>query len=788
MSLVKGLTPFAEDAQGRTRLNPSPRSDVPNPNPLPSLSPVASPVNSGGGTPAPSNASRLAEALSALNPALQRFGDVQAQQTQDDMPGKLSAALTGKSLSDQRDILANNPDFQNRMAQNLGAQMLGQAQADSTLDNIRQQYTTGGYDHSQPLDSFINPFITTDLQGNTNPHFAEAYRSRMLAGVATLRDAEAKYQANQSLQNQDDMIFGSIKATVGQALDTNASPQDAYKAIRNTFSTVKAVANRPFNEQEQLLVQYLGQMADGLKTDPNYAKQYSLINGILNTPRVDPSTGQNVGSLIDSPSLGGAAAKVLNGARDAFNSRDQFDNYQVKSNIHTLATTADPSFKATLDATSKAHPQWFTPDEMVSLGDAYNAAQIKQRALLQTQAAKDTALSGGLAAAQRGQLWSVGDANYADADGKVVKYSGDDIRKDVINRFEQGLDNKYAAVANTPAGQASRFRDEVQFYSNNLVKNEDWERELKSAPGAASTVVAAGGQVPQSLNDAYNLYMNLRGASPQLLQQHVDEPSQDFFELARVAQQYHNLDTSQALQIAARATTDPNWNHAAPGLSKKDITDKVTSGLRTMWGTDLTDVWNSDKPATEVVEDATMLNRGLGIPLDAAIKEASQRVQQNYSIINNTAVRTGDKQVPPNFSDLANDYINTFYDAHKADIDKMGFDKSDITLLNIGDTPNWALTFKGHPAPISLPGANFSIPQLYTMQQHRNAAAEATVKTALQRKDEPAFQIGDPDTPFNLQVLPGTHAGAEQKFKRENKSFESDHFKTDDTNNPVPGL
>lgn len=751
MALVRGLTPLTDEDQGRERLSPSRRGNIANPTPTPSLSPSASPVSTFI-SPPQSNAGRIADALSALNPALQRFSDTQAQETEDELPGKLSAALTGKSLKDQRDILASTPEFQNRMAQNLGSQMLGQAQADQTLDTIRQQYADGTYDRTQPLDNFINPFITGDLKDNTNPHFAEAYRTRMLAGVSALRDADTKARAEQSLQQQDDLIFGSIKATVGQALDSGASADDAYKAIRNTFATVKTVANRPFNEQEGLLVQYLGQMANGLKDDPQYEKKYALINGILNTERTDPTTGQKVGSLLDSPQLGGAAAKVLNAARDTFNGRQQVDNYQVKVDLHQLAATADPAFKPTLAREAKLHKDWFTDTELVSLGDAYNTAVDKQRAALAVQAQKDSIIAGGLQAAQRGQLWSVGDVHYTAPDGVVKVYTGDDIRKDAIARFEQTLDSKYAAVANTPEGQAARFRDQVQFYSANLVRNATWEQLLKSAPASASTAVAAGSNFPPNLAQAYDLYMRLRAASPQLLQQHVDEKSQDFFELARVAQQYHHLDPSQALQLAVRATTDPAWDRSAPELSRRDLYAKATEALHNnisdaltsareadnpLFGLvagfktfvsplDLGTTWNTDKPITEVIEDARMLHRGLGIPEGQAITEAASRVKQNYATINGTAVRVGDKRVPSDFANLATTYINHFYDTHREAIDKLGYDKSDITILNIGDTPNWALAFRGHPAPIALRGANFSIPQLY--QIVREKAAKETAR------------------------------------------------------------
>lgn len=785
MATVSGLRPVQRDrVQRSSGASSGERVQVNGPQGTPGLSPAAAPTFNYGG-PEANNASALADALSSLNPALQRFAQVEKAHEDDELPGKLARALTGKPLDEQGRIIKDTPEFQSRLAQNLGSQMVAQATADAHVENFRNGVLSGDIAPDTNIDEHFTPIINEDMGSNNNPHFAEAYRARLLPALASIRNEQAKYNATVLGQRQDELITGSLKATLGQALDNDASPEEAYAALRQTFSTVKAVANRPFASQEALLVQHLGQMADTLKTDHDYARKAHLIEGILNTERVDPVTGQKLGSLLSSPTLGGDAAKVLHAARGAFNTRDEFDNYQDMAAIHEMAKSADPAFKSTLDAAIKLHPERFTAAELVGLTGTYDTSMARQQAALRVQDVKDGAVSNAMQAARSGKLWAVDDVQYTNATGTEATFKGDAIRKEAISRFEENLDTQYA---NDPQG---RFNAQVQFYSGNLVKNEGWEKLLKGAPFSASNVVAAGGDLPANLTQGLDLYMNLRAKAPQLLQQHVGDQAQDFFEIARVAQQYHSLDAKQALMTAARATTDPNWSKASPGLSKQDTVRAVRSSLGTMWGKDLTDVWNADSPQTEVVEDAMMLNRGLGIPMADAIKEASERVKQNYQIINGTAVRTGDKNVPPNFGELAGRYVDKFYDTNAAALRKEGFAKSDLHIVNIGDTPNWAITFRGHPAPLEFSGANFSLPNLYTEQtqidETKHAAAGEKLRQAIERKGEPWLVIGNPDkgglvvgggppdthtigSPANKRDTEALMQAARRKYQRQNQN------------------
>jgi hypothetical protein len=339
---------------------------------------------------------------------------------------------------------------------------------------------------------------------------------------------------------------------------------------------------------------------------------------------------------------------------------------------------------------------------------------------------------GGLPALNAGNGHSLQDRTIIGKDGKPEVYSAKDQLTDSVNQAQKNIDAQYAGKTD-PASLDAKFQTEAKLYSTNGIVNPAWKDLLHAAPAAASTITAAGGDPPPTLAQGYDTYMRLRAAAPGLLAKHVDQRGQDFFENARVMQQDMGMDQKQAFAIAAKAANDPNWNRSDPGISKRDKDQAIQSVLGTWipFSSSLANTVNASQPAVEVSEAAEALHRGTGLPWPQAIQQAGERVKQNYTIINGSAVRTADKQVPPNFGDLAQGYIDKWSDTHSQQLKTLGYSKSDITLQSLGATNNWALMFKGHPAPIQLPGAAFSLNNLYQIQDdQRSTRDDLAIKEA----------------------------------------------------------
>lgn len=480
---------------------------------------------------------------------------------------------------------------------------------------------------------------------------------------------------------------------------------------------------------------------------------YSISDG--DNGEVGALDGKSRGSLLDDVKLGGAALDIQKAAERVYNQRNELANSGEQAGLAKLAVSGDPNFLDGLERMKKDHPQWLSPEKAISLQNAYNHALMKKDAELAQQRAeqdeqnqKNELVRQDLPLIAQGKLQYTSPSTIIGADGKPKVISAEDRVKNAVAFAQRDIDNRYAGQ-NSPQAQAAKLNEEAQLYADNGVVNDAWKRQLGGGTSAASTIVAAGGQVPQGLSQAYDLYKNLSAKAPQALGKHLSDEDQDFYEVAKVLEQSGNYDAKQALTAAAVATSDPQWKQTRNTLSltRTEEREKAMASLHQHWFTDNpAKTVNADQPLGEVLKFAGALNRAFKIPIDQAIQKAGDAVASKYAVINNTAVRLGDKRVPPNFAELANAYIDHWAEEHKADLERAHVDKDDITMVNINNTPNWQIMFRGDPGGVTLPGANFSLRELYDQQQRidekaatdRKALGEAKFNHAL--KDAQAAQ------------------------------------------------
>lgn len=806
MANVPGLIPTQDDPMASPdKLGGRVQTDDRIPQaPLPK--PVAAPVNTYARPPAFTDPGlqRLADSLGQLSHGIFAFGDAAAEADKPKQLGIATQKLAGLTPEEQKKVLTDDPALHGAVAERYAHGIIGSTSADQDANALRTAYATQFDKDGGDFNQFVNGYIRSVLDKEKDPTFARAYMERMQPTIDALRGEHTKYLADRTVTDQNNLIYGKFQSTVNEALERGASPEQALSAIRQTMAATDVIAKRTPAEQEQILVQMLGRQVEALKDAPDYDKKFQMLQGILNAKTVDPRTGQER-SLLDDQTVGGAAHEVLTKATVLFGKRDELANTKAVSSVTDLAHAADPSFEAARDKLIKEHPTWVSAEGIERMNSAFTAAKERKAkeyaqtlAEQQEQNQKTSILSAqAYPALITGQGMNIQPRTYVAKDGSTTVYSAEDQRKDAAEVLQRQIDQQFAGWKTDPVKAQQKLAAEVHLYGQNGIKNKDWENQLKNGPAAATTPTAAGGDIPPALSQSFKLYQDLRAASPTLLQKHLDDRSQKFFEIARVAKETGlGADDRQALALAARATQDKSWDQSMPDQSKRDTMDQVKRQLTGFLGIGgLGNTTNADEVAGKVTEAAWVLHKGLGIPMDKAIEQAAPGVKATYAKVNGNAVFIGDRSVPQNFEDLANQYVDRYWEQNQAALEKQHISKGDLTLFSVNGTPNWTIIPRGAPhAAQGTGGASFSISDLFRIQENNSQRATEAAREQQERRYEPWFVIGDPDKggmtvgpAFGSGVTPAQEAlvkDAARKKYQQQKANPRDWTKVDP--DPVP--
>lgn len=757
MANVPGLIPTQDDPMASPdKLGGRVQTDDRIPQaPLPK--PVASPVNTYARPPAFTDPGlqRLADSLGQLSNGIFAFGDAAAEADKPKQLGIATQKLAGRTPDEQRQILAEDPALHGAVAERFAHGIIGSNSADQDANALRSAYATQFDKDGGNFDQFVNGYVRSVLDKEKDPTFARAYMERMQPTIDALRGEHTKYLAERTVTDQNNLIYGKFQSTVNEAMERGASPEQTLAAIRQTMGAIDVVAKRTPAEQEQILVQMLGRQVEALKDAPDYEKRFQMLQGILNAKTVDPRTGQER-SLLDDQTVGGAAHTVLTQATTLFTKRDEMANSTAVSSVTDLAHNADPTFEAARDKLIKEHPTWVTAEGIERMNTAFSAAKERKakeyaKAVAeQTEQNQKTGILSSQAypALVTGEGMSIGPRTYVDKTGVVTTYTAEDQRKDAAEILQRQIEQKYPGWKTDPQQAQQKLAAEVQLYGQNGIKNKDWENQLKNGPAAATTPTAAGGDIPPALMKSYQLYRDLRAASPELLQRHLDDRSQRFFEVARVAQETGlGADAKQALALAAVAAHDQKLDKTMPDQNIRDTMDQAKRQLAGFMGFGgLANTTNADEPIRKVVALASVLNTALGIPMDKAIEQAAPGVKATYAKVNGNAVFVGSREVPHNFEDLASQYVDRYWEQNREVLEKQHISKGDLTLFAANGTPNWMIVPRGAPHVASdTAGAGFSPSDLYDIARNNYDRAAAKAREEQERRYEPWFVIGDPD-------------------------------------------
>ena len=703
MARQAGLTPFADDRpdierapEGRQRLRD------PGPDRMPELRPAAYPVETFT-RPAryqDDSLDRISQSLAALNPALLNFGETFKQDREDDLKARIAKNYQGLSGPEMVKKMANDPDAQARM----GQQLIGKYQARSVAEQVARDaastLVTADKD-SFDEQAYLKALREKALKENAgNPFFAQEFDNSFNPMAAGAKAKMAEHRAQRELDRRADTIQDGWLGTVDKGLKAGDTPEQIIAAIRGSYDANKGALKIGYGEQDEKIVGLVGALREKMESDPANAERYfKIAQGLVNGDRTG-SDGTKLGTILGSSTLGPKAAAALGAVERSYGQiRDRGtadEKYQLTVNADNgiLDEGAlkrfyeDPSNKGAMTENEYRSLRLRNQRARDTQAEALRKAQAEYAERQQTNSLEDQALDQG----DKGTLWKVQPTTIQGANGKPKEVSADDQISGAVKKFlerdQYQTARELAAFheneAARPAGkrmseediqkvvEQRSFARRVEWFASNGQDNPEWKDVMKRGALAGLSTVQ-GDTIPPTMLEGFRTYQRLAAAAPNMAHKLADENARSTFDVARTLVESGAMDEGRALQAAVEYQRDPS---RFDSLTARQRVDQIQSQLKSMQGNGLSRLlgWGN-MPHAERMEDVSTDVQKLAktyvtvgkMNVEDALKEAGKVVARNYTVINGTAVRTGDRRVPPNFADNAQQFLKKFADEHKED-------------------------------------------------------------------------------------------------------------------------
>ncbi len=762
MVTTPGLKPFREDRPDVDRADraiPIPESEQ-RPQ---RLQPVARPVDTYA-RPAPvprdNDLTRLADSLSSLVPTLTRFGEQNAAVENENAEGNAIKRLAGKTPQEQRALIDSDPMFRNALAKAAGENQYAIAVAEEFVSRKREEFATGKFNpDTGDFNTWFNEGYQ-DVLKNVGPQAAKFFMQRLEAGRSALNGEFTKYRSDRTNSGVNDTIVKAIDGIVGAAIDGGQPPEQAHLFIRGQMQTNNTLAGKTFPEQEAMLLQVLKARAAMLKPgSPEFQKTADMIVGIISADRGEVN-GQKIGSLLNSASVGGEAAKIVTSLQDAGLKHKQSILWEGQASLTQSAHGADPNFRQKLDEFDRANPGILSGDDKIRLttvhANATRTAMEKagntQRELMEV-AQRNALVGNAIAAASRGELYAVEDGRYVDKDGREKVMSADDIRKEAVTFHQKRIAASYGDWRNErdPQARVEKLNKlvtaEAELFQQAMVPHERLKVQLNSAVSASTKVVQANGDIPPIMMESFELYRTWRDKAPQMVTGLLTDKNLAFYEMARSFMESGAAkDEREALILASRGTADPNRKEYDLGGGDAQFTSAVSSALNPTFGTNLTNKANSHEILMETRRLATAYHYADNVSYEDAAKKAAAVVRNNYIVVGNSVVRTGGMAVPPRFEENANKYVEWWKTENKENLTKLGIDPDRVSVKNVNGSNAWVLWDTENFRMIDLPNSTFSADNMMKMvsivRQKEAKKALEDEKTKFENRFDPVISAG----------------------------------------------
>lgn len=767
MARIPGLTPFSEDRpQPGSRVKRGvPQQDVRLP--APGLRPAASPVETYSRPAAPQRdpfLDGLADSLSALNPALQRFGSV--QQAKDEDTADSYAAMKRLEAGSPEAFAAmmeTDPRLKTDIGRAAAQRVSGMQNSMLALADIQNAYVNDFDKANGDFDAFVAEKVKPYLGDRANdPSYVKSFMASIDPSLRQLRAGYTGYKAQEQYAANQQTLQDAFLSIARNGAAAGASPEEQAKAIFGEFYGNKRLLGMSFQDQGKAAVQLAATLAE--------EGNYDLVTALATVDRVGPD-GAKLGKLLDDNLVGGDMAKAVLRAKAIRDDKSQESTVSARQAIYDRADRGEltpedeVALREKVTTEPGAYPEsWVesriaqSRNEQARLRNA--AAKAAQQQQLDVQFAnQESALTNtGIEAVKSGRLFSLQPAVVMDKEGNEKTLSAEEMRKRALDDY--ALRSAAIAKENNETWDQTVLRD-LPVYAKIGSPPKDWIDTMRGGANSLSAAMMTGSEIPEPALRAYALYKLLRTNKSQMLRDVVPQDKAELFETWRVGEEELGLDPQKALMDAVDQNADPTGRGmraamvAAEKVRKEALSGGVLNAIRGIFGGGVEDLNGSMLTDVVAVRAEQLAKRGLDA--DTAIKQAAEQVKLTHVNINGWWVDASDKRLPPNFPDLSTQIIREYVEKHgKAE----GLDVSDLTIRTVGNGGNaWRIVSKTTGAAVdAVEDSVFTSDDLMTAEQNRIAEINRMKAEDAQRAAEtayqPWFQLGDPDGFADIHLGP----------------------------------
>jgi hypothetical protein len=529
-----------------------------------------------------------------------------------------------------------------------------------------------------------------------------------------------------------------------------AIPAEIVSSLHSRYEGNRNLLNVPYQDQDREWVR----MAEA------FAEQGDLemVEALLNTPRTG-ADGTQLGALSANRNFAAASASIISNA-----TRVHEENNRSAS-VAAMTKFSDDARNGVLDEASfveftQANPGVYTEAGVVSIIDRNRsalasaqaeAARAQAEASLETQAFWDRTnlRSQNLGLVESNRVPFIQPATVRNERGENITVSveqqetwlAEDINQQVeVTKDQNGLTDQQAFDLRT-----------AQFTMAGL-NNPQWESVLSAGPVAANSW-SLSGEAPPSLVEGAELYVQLHEKSPVLLQRHIrDTETRRFYEAYRTAVTLGRMEPSQAYSHAANLIRNPPIDNPMTSLSRDDL-EAVVRGIgngNEWFQQNPLDGFtpNNEGYVSDWIWRSAQEYSAMGTMTASQAKEEAQRqFLERHTAINGQWVDTSDRNIPPNFEEMA----RTVIEAYAADFpdEDGGLDPSELTL-RADNNGVWQIVYRGLiPIPVEDPQRRYVT--LHSMQQALDARSIAALE-ALEQAQAQNQQNAAEDADFRERM------------------------------------
>jgi hypothetical protein len=405
------------------------------------------------------------------------------------------------------------------------------------------------------------------------------------------------------------------------------------------------------------------------------------------------------GSLLADPEHAVNASRAIQAAEATHNERAFSENKKNIADIETrvnqgIATEDDYSTMEKMGISDAAIVQQRVENETRREAALQKLREMSEKdaALKQYETVKHANSSAYISAIESGETPTFNDREIPNKEHTSTEnYSVNEQRKDTIAAFEEKLDGDVKAeeaVHGADSANQMRLDRTLKFYSNPSIHDvpEAWKQSLNGVGSSYDSILASKGEVPQNVQDAYNVWRAMESKPSMRDQAVTDADSRLFLEAVDWARRDPRQDPKAAMVLAAQIMEKkakgelPEFNPA-----RKDINSAIASNLN-HWGWFHSDTATVDASVQAEISNSAKLyyyaNRG---DWDQAVAAASRDYAETHTLINGRPVYTNFRGVPQDFGELAQDRLDFFVRSFGGtDSNKDVSSKDDLYLQPVG--------------------------------------------------------------------------------------------------------